>query len=320
MNDAEMQALLSAYAAGTLSNEQRDRLFEKALNNQALFDALADEEAMKAALANPQVKQQLLQQLRGFGQQRPTTPAPNRWLWVGLAGALVVGVLSVAFWPKPKEVPQIVAMAKPESPQSPRVKLEEPPPAAKPLAKAAERAATNSAIPAIAESRSMSDRKQIEEKLASNETPPPPAVKREETVPAAKAVEKVAEVVVADSAVPTSANSSPVASFVPAAATPTNRVRLEAKTAGNRVEVFNGSLVVGANAKGYLYAFVVDANQTRPVRLTNPVRAGTIPIGEHSNPAEVWFVLTKEEDDVLQRATTGVLPLPSRNWKKVKLN
>jgi hypothetical protein len=58
-HDAEFQALLSAYAAGTLTDAERKRLFEKALDNQELFDQLMEEETMRAALESPFVKRAL---------------------------------------------------------------------------------------------------------------------------------------------------------------------------------------------------------------------------------------------------------------------
>lgn len=284
MNDAEMQALLSAYAAGTLTDAERDRLFQKALNDQTLFDALADEESMKAALASPLVRKQLLRLLNDLEQKPQPVPPPNRWLWASLATAMVIGLLSVAYWPRQAEKPQIVAMAKPAAVEA-EVKPQAPPPAAKSV---------------------------------------PPPIKPEEAKPIEKAPEKMpekaAEVAVADSAIRSNSESRPVAELAPAPAGSVYSFRMEPKATSTGIEVFNGALVVGANASGYLYAFVVDADQIRPVKVSNPVRPGAIPLGEHSNRAEVWFVLTRDEDDVLRRATTGVLPLPTRNWTKVKLN
>ena len=45
----DLHKLLGGYAAGTLTPEERRALFDAALADQALFDALADEEASHQA-------------------------------------------------------------------------------------------------------------------------------------------------------------------------------------------------------------------------------------------------------------------------------
>ena len=123
MKPRDFRGLLGAYAAGTLTPEEREALFHAALENQVLFDALAGEEALRDLLADPAARAQLLEDLeenRGFWwrlgdwMRKPATLA-----LVGSAAAvvLVVGVVRytrteiaspklVAQGPRPAEVQQ----------------------------------------------------------------------------------------------------------------------------------------------------------------------------------------------------------------------
>jgi hypothetical protein len=60
----EVRKLLGGYATGTLTDGERDLLFSAALQDQELFDALADEEALRDLLAGPAARQTLLEQLQ----------------------------------------------------------------------------------------------------------------------------------------------------------------------------------------------------------------------------------------------------------------
>jgi hypothetical protein len=53
MTPQEIEKLLGGYATNTLSSEERTALFDAALGNQTLFDALADEQALKELLDDP---------------------------------------------------------------------------------------------------------------------------------------------------------------------------------------------------------------------------------------------------------------------------
>jgi hypothetical protein len=53
MTPRELEKLLGGYAAGSLSEEERGALLRASLEDQQLFDVLADEEAMRDALADP---------------------------------------------------------------------------------------------------------------------------------------------------------------------------------------------------------------------------------------------------------------------------
>ena len=56
----DIEKLLGGYAAGTLTKEEREALFQTALDDQQLFDALANEEALKELLEDPESRQRLL--------------------------------------------------------------------------------------------------------------------------------------------------------------------------------------------------------------------------------------------------------------------
>jgi len=60
----EVRKLLGGYATGTLTDEERNLLFSAALQDQELFDALADEEGLRELLAEPATRQTLLEQLQ----------------------------------------------------------------------------------------------------------------------------------------------------------------------------------------------------------------------------------------------------------------
>jgi hypothetical protein len=78
--------MLGGYATGTLTGEERRALFETALEDQQLFDALAQEQPLRDLLRDPAVKAQLLAALG----EAPATwrQRAARWMWghaVGLA-------------------------------------------------------------------------------------------------------------------------------------------------------------------------------------------------------------------------------------------
>jgi len=74
MKDEDIQNLLGGFATGTLTESERELLFGAALHNQELFNALADEEALREFLADPASRRRLLQALQqppepGFAQR-----------------------------------------------------------------------------------------------------------------------------------------------------------------------------------------------------------------------------------------------------------
>lgn len=97
MAEHELEKLLGAFAADTLTAEERRQLYRAALHDQKLFDALADEQALKELLADPAVRRRLLQSL----SQPNRTTAPSWLEWIhrpknlALAGGLASAVLAL---------------------------------------------------------------------------------------------------------------------------------------------------------------------------------------------------------------------------------
>lgn len=63
MAEHDLEKLLGGFAADTLTPEEKQRLYNAALQDQQLFNALADEQALKELLADPAVRRRLLQAL-----------------------------------------------------------------------------------------------------------------------------------------------------------------------------------------------------------------------------------------------------------------
>ena len=73
MAEHDFTKLLGGFAADTLTPEEREMLFRAALQDQQLFNALADEQALKELLTDPTVRRRVLQSLA----QRGTGPSPS---------------------------------------------------------------------------------------------------------------------------------------------------------------------------------------------------------------------------------------------------
>jgi hypothetical protein len=109
MSREEIQKLLGGYATDTLSEAERRALFEAALEDQELFDALAKEQALREVFEDPAARAQLVSALGP-----PHEPfAARAWRWLrhpatlavagGLATLLIVGsvVLQKSMVPRP---------------------------------------------------------------------------------------------------------------------------------------------------------------------------------------------------------------------------
>ena len=101
MSEHELERLLGGFAADTLTPEEKQRLYNAALQDQQLFNALADEQALKELLADPVVRRRLLQAL----DQTTTSDARGSLSWLdwfrrpaslAFAGGLAAAVFAVA--------------------------------------------------------------------------------------------------------------------------------------------------------------------------------------------------------------------------------
>ncbi|HEX4594962.1 MAG TPA: hypothetical protein VH157_11840 [Bryobacteraceae bacterium] len=150
MTSDQARKLLGGYATNSLTEAERIALFEAALDDQELFDALQQEQALKELLADPESRNQVQQALVEKRASRGSEW--SRWrVWGGLAGAVAAAVLIVAVirsntQPKyevarvapaqalqaPQSTPAIAAPAEPKQMQraQPQRIIKETPPAA----------------------------------------------------------------------------------------------------------------------------------------------------------------------------------------------
>jgi hypothetical protein len=110
------EQILGGYATDTLTKEEKRQLFEAALHDQTLFDALADEEALKALLADPNARQRILDSLQASGNpHKATIASARRRSWfrqpssLAWAGSIAAAGLALIFgWQMNKDWGSIV--------------------------------------------------------------------------------------------------------------------------------------------------------------------------------------------------------------------
>ena len=101
------EKLLGGYATGILTGEEKTTLYSAALKNQELFDALADEEALRELLADPSARQHLLKLLGDSAAEKPI-PFWRRPALLGLAASLFAMVgTSVVLWQREHPLPSV---------------------------------------------------------------------------------------------------------------------------------------------------------------------------------------------------------------------
>jgi hypothetical protein len=91
MSREDVHKLLGGYATGTLTSEERQALFEAALQDQELFDALAREQALREVLEDPAARAHLLAAIDGG-----TLPWYQRWWRLAPVVAMAAAVVVVA--------------------------------------------------------------------------------------------------------------------------------------------------------------------------------------------------------------------------------
>jgi hypothetical protein len=140
MPEHEMEKLLGGFAVDTLTAEERKLLYTAALQDQELFNALADEQALKELLADPDVRRRLLTSL-----EQKSTSGAGRHLWwldwfrhptgLAFAGGIAAAVFAVVLGTKIyqdslKQVAQSVATeeSKPTVPPPPAPSASQPTP------------------------------------------------------------------------------------------------------------------------------------------------------------------------------------------------
>jgi hypothetical protein len=129
MSKEEIRKLLGGYATNTLTASERSALFEAALDDQELFDALQQEQALKDVLADPRARAEIRQAL-----DRPRPKRAPWWSWGGAIATVAAAVVLVAvFWPrsspvveKPVEIASAKKLPSPASPAPTIDALKEP--------------------------------------------------------------------------------------------------------------------------------------------------------------------------------------------------
>jgi hypothetical protein len=102
--------LLGRYATGSLTEEERQRLFNAALNDQELFEELAREQELKLLLDQPGAKGRMIRALE---------PPRRKTAWIfGIAAtaAMSVAIMIILLRPSPKPTPVSVARVAPPAP------------------------------------------------------------------------------------------------------------------------------------------------------------------------------------------------------------
>src|SRR3984893_11946049 len=98
MTSEQARKLLGGYATNSLTEAERQALFEAALDDQELFDALQQEEALKELLADPVSRNQVQQALTQTPASAATVAAwwSRWWVWGGFTAAVAATVLIVS--------------------------------------------------------------------------------------------------------------------------------------------------------------------------------------------------------------------------------
>lgn len=94
----DVRRLLGGYATGNLSEAEAQELLRAALHDQELFDALADEQALRDLLETPGVKQELISALRPsrWDRFKKWMATPMGWGAAGVAVATAALTLVIA--------------------------------------------------------------------------------------------------------------------------------------------------------------------------------------------------------------------------------
>ena len=173
MTSEQARKLLGGYATNSLSEAERKALLEAALDDQELFDALQQEQALKELLADPVSRGQIRSAL---SEKRESAAWwSRRWAWGGFAAAVAAAVLVVAVvrtsQPQKIEMTQVQPAVKEPAPAAP------PPPAAAPAKRTVRRAEPRLAsAPARAKDEAATQAPQPQAAASAAPPPPPQAV------------------------------------------------------------------------------------------------------------------------------------------------
>jgi len=119
MTPDEIRKLLGGYATDTLTERERAALFEAALEDQELFDALQNEDTLRELLADPVSREQIRNALQPATLGRSPAWWKRGWL-VGTASLAVAAAIAIAvvLWERPPMRPApVVQMAEKVEPK-----------------------------------------------------------------------------------------------------------------------------------------------------------------------------------------------------------
>src|SRR5258708_13415367 len=96
MTNEEIHKLLGGYATNTLTEAERKVLFEAALDNQELFNAMQEEQALKDLLSDPVSREQVRQALATSTPSKQAAAWGLQWgIWGSAASAVMAAILSL---------------------------------------------------------------------------------------------------------------------------------------------------------------------------------------------------------------------------------
>ncbi|MDQ6706175.1 MAG: CsgG/HfaB family protein [Acidobacteriota bacterium] len=122
MKPDEIRKLLGGYATGTLTQEERRILFEAALQDQELYNELADEEPLRVYLQDPAFRRNLRDALEPAQFAWFRKPAFRAPAFLGLAATVAAGLLVFVAVRRPtrqKLEPVQMAKVHPQPPAAP---------------------------------------------------------------------------------------------------------------------------------------------------------------------------------------------------------
>ena len=99
MKPGDLEKLLGGYATGSLTPDELAQLHRAALNDQRLFDLLADEQGLKELLSDAATREELLRAITAAEEVTEAKVVPIRprrafWTWslaTAAAGLFVLG-------------------------------------------------------------------------------------------------------------------------------------------------------------------------------------------------------------------------------------
>ena len=121
MKHAEAEKLLGGYATGTLTEDERRRLFAAALGHQDIFDALMDEEALRELLMDPAARAQLLAALAPVAAPRSVPFWRRTGVLAAAASLIVAATAGLVYLRSPQAPPPLARQEAVPTPEANRL-------------------------------------------------------------------------------------------------------------------------------------------------------------------------------------------------------